>query len=193
MESLTSVDSNATSEFTSSEVTNTTVSNESSNQLTVTTMSMEVKEIKTSTTTIVTTTTTSAVNNNNTDTVLSATSNHTNPLTAPSGDCPAKKEGDQSEDAAGDSRDEKPKSKVISLQSLIPSMKAASLQLEDKSGALAKVATSGAKTVLVVNRDGGKVIMQMSAPPVEKTADESTSQESSSSTSATASGEPSLL
>lgn len=186
-------------EVTTSEVTNTTVTCESGSQVTATITSTEVKEVKTTTTIITTTTTT--VNNTDasssvTDTMLPLPPNHTKPLTAPSGDCQADKEADHNDSAAevpvGDTKDVKPQSKVVSLQSLIPNVKATTLQVEDKSGTLAKAATSGAKTVLVVNRDGGKVMLQVAAQPAEKTGDEVSTSQESSSTGSAASGEPSF-
>lgn len=195
VEGAASIKSCTTSEVTTSEVTNTTITNESGSQVTAAIMSTEVKEVKT-TTTIFTTTTTS-INNTDasssvSDTMLSLPPNHTKPLMAPSGDCQADKEENQNEDVAdvtaGDTKGEKPQAKVVSLQSLIPNVKASTLQVEDKSGALAKAATSGAKTVLVVNRDGGKVMLQVAAQPAEKVGDEVSTSQESSSTASSASG-----
>jgi hypothetical protein len=135
---------------------------------------MQVTEVKTTTTTIFTTTSTATLSNLPSDELA----NHTKPLIAPSGDF-------QTEGESAEGEGEKPKAKVVSLQSLIPGgVKGSTLQVEDKTGALAKAASSGAKTVLVVNRDGNKVMLQVSAQPVDKSGEEGGNDAVTSSTSA---------
>ena len=173
--------SNSTSEVTT---TTATLTSQSTNQLTGTVSSTEVTEVK-STTTVITTTT---MHTSSSEDSQSSAQNHTRPLTKPSGDCQANFQPNASEDAASGTKENKPK--VVSLQSLIPNVKASTLQVGDKAGALAKVATSGAKTVLVVNRDGGKVMLQVAAQSVEKAGEDgSNAQEASGTASSIASGE----
>ena len=163
VESSTSSLSMMSNSSTCSEVTSTTTLSGDQTKLTSTT---EIKEVHTTTTIITTTTTTTTLNDATGQDANSQApaQNHATPLTTPSGD------GNIRTDTAED----KGKPKIV-IQSLIPGMKGATLQMDGKDGgALAKAASSGTKTVLVVNRDGGKVMLQVASQPMEKMGDDKT-------------------
>ncbi|XP_025083493.1 nucleosome-remodeling factor subunit BPTF-like isoform X4 [Pomacea canaliculata] len=150
---------------TMNEVVNTTMnlSHNSQKNGQVTSSSTQIKE---TTTTIITTTTTTTTTVHMEGASAEAF-NHTKPLNISGRDSLLSCIPSESiPESTG--QDDKPKPKVVSLQSLIPNVKTSALQVEDKGGGGMPKITPGTKTVLVVNREGGKVTLQVAAQALEK-------------------------